>query len=87
MSLLHSRKSRNFYGQLKEGKPRIEALQQARRAIKAKYPQPFFWAVFILHGEARDVCLEEGVQFRSQEDLLGWAPAAPGAALAHETRE
>ena len=23
----------------------------ARRAIKAKYPQPFFWAVFILHGE------------------------------------
>jgi CHAT domain-containing protein len=28
-----------------------EALQQARRAIKAKYTQPFFWAVFILHGE------------------------------------
>jgi CHAT domain-containing protein len=26
-------------------------LQQARREIKAKYPQPFFWAVFILHGE------------------------------------
>ena len=28
-----------------------EALQLARQAIKAKYPQPFFWAVFILHGE------------------------------------
>jgi tetratricopeptide (TPR) repeat protein len=40
-----------FYGHLKEGKPREEALQLARRAIKAKYPQPFFWAVFILHGE------------------------------------
>ena len=40
-----------FYGHLKEGKPRGEALQLARRAIKAKYPQPFFWAVFILHGE------------------------------------
>jgi tetratricopeptide (TPR) repeat protein len=40
-----------FYGHLKEGKPRGEALQQARREIKAKYPQPFFWAVFILHGE------------------------------------
>jgi tetratricopeptide (TPR) repeat protein len=40
-----------FYGHLKEGKPRNEALKLARRAIKAKYPQPFFWAVFILHGE------------------------------------
>ena len=40
-----------FYGHLKEGKPRSEALRLARRAIKAKYPQPFFWAVFILHGE------------------------------------
>jgi CHAT domain-containing protein len=40
-----------FYGLLKEGKPRKEALALARRAIKAKYPQPFFWAVFILHGE------------------------------------
>jgi tetratricopeptide (TPR) repeat protein len=40
-----------FYGHLKDGKSRLEALQLARRAIKAKYPQPFFWAVFILHGE------------------------------------
>jgi CHAT domain-containing protein/Tfp pilus assembly protein PilF len=40
-----------FYGHLKEGKPRGEALKLARRAIKAKYPAPFFWAVFILHGE------------------------------------
>ncbi len=40
-----------FYGHLKEGKSRQEALKLARRAIKAKYPQPFFWAVFILHGE------------------------------------
>jgi tetratricopeptide (TPR) repeat protein len=40
-----------FYEHLKDGKSRLEALQLARRAIKAKYPQPFFWAVFILHGE------------------------------------
>jgi len=40
-----------FYRHLKEGKSRLEALQLARRAIKAQYPQPFFWAVFILHGE------------------------------------
>jgi CHAT domain-containing protein len=40
-----------FYGHLKEDQPRSEALKLTRQAIKAKYPQPFFWAVFILHGE------------------------------------
>jgi len=40
-----------FYGHLKAGKSRAAALRQARREIKAKYPHPFFWAVFILHGE------------------------------------
>jgi hypothetical protein len=36
---------------IKDGNSRLEALKLARQAIKAKYPQPFFWAVFILHGE------------------------------------
>ena len=40
-----------FYGHLKEGKSRSQALRLARQEIKAKYPQPFFWAAFILHGE------------------------------------
>jgi len=40
-----------FYGHLKAGKSRAEALRLARNEIKAKYPNPFFWAVFILHGE------------------------------------
>ncbi len=40
-----------FYGHLKSGKDRAEALRLARNAIKAKYPNPFYWAPFILHGE------------------------------------
>jgi CHAT domain-containing protein len=40
-----------FYGQLKTGKSRSQALRLARQEIKAQYPQPFYWAVFILHGE------------------------------------
>jgi CHAT domain-containing protein len=40
-----------FYSHLKSGKSRLEALRLARQALKAKYPNPFFWAVFILHGE------------------------------------
>jgi CHAT domain-containing protein/tetratricopeptide (TPR) repeat protein len=40
-----------FYGGLKAGKSKAEALRTARRVIKKKYPNPFYWAVFILHGE------------------------------------
>ena len=42
---------KTFYGHLKAGKGRVEALGLARKEMKAKYPNPFFWAVFILHGE------------------------------------
>ena len=40
-----------FYGYLKNGKAKAEALRLARQDIKKKYPNPFYWAVFILHGE------------------------------------
>jgi CHAT domain-containing protein len=40
-----------FYAHLKAGKTRGEALRLARNEIKSKHPNPFFWAVFILHGE------------------------------------
>jgi CHAT domain-containing protein len=42
---------RRFYGHLRIGKPNAEALALARKEIKALYPNPFFWAAFILHGE------------------------------------
>jgi CHAT domain-containing protein/Tfp pilus assembly protein PilF len=40
-----------FYGHLKNGKSRAQALKLARQEIKAKYPHPFYWAPFVLHGE------------------------------------
>jgi len=40
-----------FYGHLKAGTSRAEALRLSRNEMKAKYPNPFYWAVFILHGE------------------------------------
>ena len=40
-----------FYSYLKGGKGRAEALRLARQDIKKDYPDPFLWAVFILHGE------------------------------------
>lgn len=41
-----------FYSHLKSGKKRAEALQLTRGEIKMKYPNPFYWAVFIIHGES-----------------------------------
>ncbi|MBI4689957.1 MAG: CHAT domain-containing protein [Nitrospirae bacterium] len=41
----------SLYRYLKAGKGRGEALRLARKEIKAKYPNPFYWAPFILHGE------------------------------------
>ncbi|MBF0327813.1 MAG: CHAT domain-containing protein [Nitrospirae bacterium] len=40
-----------FYAHLKEGKSRAASLRLAKNAMKLKYPNPFYWAVFILHGE------------------------------------
>jgi CHAT domain-containing protein len=42
---------RRLYGHLQAGQPKAEALALARQEIKALYPNPFFWAAFILHGE------------------------------------
>ena len=42
---------KTFYSYLKSGKSRAEAMKLTRQQMKAKYPNPFYWAVFILHGE------------------------------------
>ncbi len=42
---------KSFYSHIKSGKSKAEALSLARNEIKAKYPNPFYWAVFILYGE------------------------------------
>jgi len=40
-----------FYGYIKSGKSRSEALRLARNEMKAKYQNPFYWAPFIIHGD------------------------------------
>jgi tetratricopeptide (TPR) repeat protein len=42
---------KSFYAYLKSGKDKAEAMRLARNKIKSKQPNPFYWAVFILHGE------------------------------------
>lgn len=40
-----------FYSYLKQGKPHAQALKLAREQMRKKYPNPFYWGVFVLHGE------------------------------------
>ncbi|NDY55222.1 CHAT domain-containing protein [Desulfovibrio sulfodismutans] len=42
---------RVFYGHIKAGDSRSQALRKTRSEIKDRYPNPFFWAPFVLHGE------------------------------------
>jgi CHAT domain-containing protein/tetratricopeptide (TPR) repeat protein len=41
----------DFYARLLAGEGRAEALRQAQLAMKAKYPEPFYWAAFICQGD------------------------------------
>ena len=41
-----------FYGYAKQpGVCKADALRRTRQELKAKYPNPYYWAVFIIHGE------------------------------------
>jgi CHAT domain-containing protein len=40
-----------FYTRLLAGQGRAEALREAQLAMKAKYPDPFYWGAFICQGD------------------------------------
>ena len=40
-----------FYGRLRAGTPKGEALAQARRETMRRHPDPYYWAPFILQGD------------------------------------
>ena len=42
---------KSFYGKMRAGMGKAEALRLARKEVKEKYPHPFFWSVFVLYGE------------------------------------
>lgn len=41
----------DFYKRILEGRPREESLREAQLAVKASYPEPFYWAAFICQGD------------------------------------
>src|SRR5437899_3106569 len=40
----------DFYRRLLEDHPRLDALQEAQKALRDKYPHPRYWGAFILQG-------------------------------------
>jgi CHAT domain-containing protein len=45
----------SFYRALLEGKGRAEALRQARREVRERYPGPWYWAAFVCQGDPEPV--------------------------------
>jgi len=43
----------DFYARLAKGAPKLQAFTEARKALKKKYPQPYFWAPFVYIGDPR----------------------------------
>ncbi|RLG40597.1 MAG: hypothetical protein DRO01_03925 [Thermoproteota archaeon] len=43
-----------FYKYLQDGKGKAEALRQAQIEVREKYPNPYYWAAFVLNGEGGD---------------------------------
>jgi tetratricopeptide (TPR) repeat protein len=65
---------RHFYRELRRGRPKAEALRQARLALRAepRYRHPYYWAPFVVIGRADDAV-----------ELPGWwTPARRGGLLA-----
>jgi len=40
-----------FYAHMQEGMGKAEALRQAQMDVRAKYPNPYYWAAFVLSGD------------------------------------
>ena len=49
-----------FYTHLKEGTGKAQALQQAQQELRAQYPHPYYWAAFVLTGDA-EVYAQPGI--------------------------
>jgi CHAT domain-containing protein len=41
----------DFYQRILRGEPRAEALRQAQRAIRTRYPDSYYWGAFICQGD------------------------------------
>jgi len=43
----------DFYRRLASGTPKLEAFTEARKALRKKYPEPYYWAPFVYIGDPR----------------------------------
>jgi CHAT domain-containing protein len=43
---------KDFYGRIRRGESKAQALRNAMLELRARYPHPFYWAPFFLSGDA-----------------------------------
>jgi hypothetical protein len=74
----------HFYGYLKEGMGKAEALRQAKLDTMEKYPSPYHWAAFTLIGDMGAVNAEQAQHALSETPSTDTDPGTsicPGVAI------
>lgn len=67
----------DFYDRILNGEARDEALREAQRALKKKYPDPLFWGAFICQGDTAPLYFDAERAARLTADRQG-GPGRPG---------
>jgi len=49
----------SFFDHLLRGLPREQALRAAQLAMKARYPDPFYWGAFICQGAPGTISIDQ----------------------------
>ncbi len=70
-----------FYTHLREGMGKAQALQQAQREVRAKYPHPYYWAAFVLTGDPGTTAQANAVQTLLENNNFLWAVGMIGVLL------
>jgi CHAT domain-containing protein len=63
-----------FYTHLRDGMGKAQALRQAQLEIRAEYPNPYYWAGFVLSGDGGPTQADQGA-----EEPVGQVPQAAQA--------
>jgi CHAT domain-containing protein len=70
-----------FYTHLRAGMGKAAALRQAQLEVRAQYPAPYYWAGFVLAGDAGTLPTDVGWRWLAVGDVLAWLMVGLAGAL------
>lgn len=71
----------HFYRQLRAGVSKAQALRMAQQEVRQHYPSPYYWAGFVLSGDAGAIQLTLGDRLQLAWPWLGGGSLLVGGAI------